>query len=274
MGAKPVLAALAFAAFPPHCETPAWLASATDSARAGFARERGVAPDPLRATAPPPLPRSIRMEPLAPEVDVTAAPPTFVMRGEPHGPHKLVFIHGMCGHALGYAQSFQWSAAKHGVLVAPQGDVPCSPGSPWAKWSLDTNALDARILTAFRALGSPEPVTDITLIGYSQGASRAEALARRWPKRYTRLILIAGPSKVSPYGLSVQSALMMAGTLDRQDLMQASARAFSAAGRRARYMSLPNARHGAMGDTPEQTMSAALDWLYERPPSPPTVAVD
>jgi len=255
----PVLAALALAAFPSHCELPRWLGP-------GSSTERGGALAPLRADAPQPAPPSIRMEPL---VD-GAGPATFVMRGEPHGPGKMVFIHGMCGHALGYAQSFQWSAAKHGLLVAPQGDVPCSPGSPWAKWSLDSSALDARIVAAFRALGSAEPLVDVALIGYSQGASRAEALARRWPQRYTRLILIAGPTKVAPTGLAVHSALMMAGSLDRQDLMQASARAFVAVGRRARYMALPNARHGAMGDTPEQTMDAALTWLYE----PPLTATD
>ena len=67
-------------------------------------------------------------------------------------------------------------------------------------------------------------------------------------------------SQVSPYGLKVRSALMMAGTLDRQDLLQASARVFSAAGRRARYQALPEARHGAMGKNPEQSMDQALSW--------------
>ncbi len=207
----------------------------------------------------------LRMEPL----DQTA-PPIFVMRGGSHGPGKLVFVHGMCGHALGYAQSFQRSAARYGLLIAPQGDIGCGPGSPWAKWSMDTAALDARIVSAFHALGVSDPVEDITAIGYSQGASRAEALARRWPKRYTRLILIAGPAKVSPYGLHVQSALLMAGSLDRQDMMQASARAFIDARQRSRYMQLPDARHGSMGSSPELTMSRALDWLYESPSRPPT----
>lgn len=255
MEAKVLLAALACATFPSHCEPKAWLFGepALDPARS--AAQKPAQPAPRRPT--------IRMEPL----DTSATLPTYVMRGEPHGSAKLVFIHGMCGHALGYAQSFQWSAARHGVLIAPQGDVSCSPGSPWAKWSLDTEALDARILAAFRALGSPEPELDIALIGYSQGASRAEALARRWPKRYTRLILIAGPTKVSPAGLSVRSTLLMAGTLDRQDLMQQSARAFAAGGRRSSYLALPNARHGSMGDTPEQSMAAALSWLYEEQPS-------
>src|ERR1041385_4061730 len=63
----------------------------------------------------------VRMERL--ETDASA--PTFVMRGGPHGPGRLVFLHGVCAHALGYAQSFQWSAATKGTLIAPQGDVAC-----------------------------------------------------------------------------------------------------------------------------------------------------
>jgi pimeloyl-ACP methyl ester carboxylesterase len=204
----------------------------------------------------------LRIEPLD-----GSSPPVFVMRGEPRGPGKLVFIHGICGHGLGYAQSFARSAARHGTLIAPQGDRPCD-GTPLARWSLDTVALDARIVSAFHELGFVDPVADITVIGYSQGANRAEALARKWPLRYTRLVLIAGPTKVSPYGLAVRSTVTMAGTLDRQDIMQASSKAFLAAGRRARYFSLPNARHGAMGDNPELTMGAALDWLYAEPREP------
>lgn len=147
----------------------------------------------------------------------------FDLRGAPPGSGQLLFFHGSCGHALGYAQSFQVSAAKYGVLIAPQGDVSCGVGSPWSKWSLDTEALDTRIAVAFRALGFAEPLVDVTAIGYSQSASRAEALARRWPARYTRLILIAGPTEMSPKGLRTRSTLTMAGSLDRQDLMQASA---------------------------------------------------
>jgi len=238
-------------AFFPYCEPPAWLtprrdrptAPATEQVRAREARSANF----------------LRVEPLD-----DATPPMFVLRGEPRGPGKLVFIHGICGHGLGYAQSFARSAAQHGTLIAPQGDRACD-GTPLAKWSLDTAALDARIVSAFRALGFADPIEDVTAIGYSQGANRAEALARKWPARYTRLVLMAGPTKVSPYGLGIRSAVMMAGTLDRQDIMQASSKAFLAAGRRARYLPLPNARHGAMGDNPEATMGSALDWLYAEP---------
>jgi pimeloyl-ACP methyl ester carboxylesterase len=239
--------------FFPYCEPPAWLKSAPRSDRAA------AAPDAQARARERSSANFLRIEPLD-----DATPPVYVMRGEPRGPGKLVFIHGMCGHGLGYAQSFARSAAQYGTLIAPQGDLGCD-GTPLSKWSLDTAALDARIVSAFRALGFVDPIEDVTAIGYSQGANRVEALARKWPARYTRLILMAGPTKVSPYGLGVRSAVMMAGTLDRQDLMQASSKAFLAAGRRARYLPLPNARHGAMGDNPEGTMGNALDWLYAEP---------
>jgi pimeloyl-ACP methyl ester carboxylesterase len=251
--AKVALLAACLVLLPNDCGVLGWLTPN----RHGDGPPSAAAPQArARQTSSPDF---LRMEPLA-----DSTPPLFVMRGEPRGPGKLVFIHGICGHGLGYAQSFARSAARHGTLIAPQGDRPCD-GTPLAKWSLDTAALDARIVSGFHALGFADPIEDVTAIGYSQGANRAEALARKWPARYNRLILIAGPTKVSPYGLGVRSAVMMAGTLDRQDIMQASSKAFIAAGRRARYIALPNARHGAMGDTPEATMGAALDWLYAEP---------
>jgi pimeloyl-ACP methyl ester carboxylesterase len=191
-----------------------------------------------------------------------ASPPIYVMRGRREGAAHIVFLHGMCGHGLGYAQSFQFAAARRGVVIAPQGDKPC--GGPWASWTADLAALDARLVDAFRAIGVPGPLLDVTLIGYSQGASRAEALARKWPERYSRLILIAGPDAPSPRGLDhVRAAVMMAGERDRLDLMKAGAAAFRAANIPATFQVIPEARHGEMGPHPEQTMGAALDWLWE-----------
>jgi pimeloyl-ACP methyl ester carboxylesterase len=201
----------------------------------------------------------IRIETL----DKNQDPPVFVMRGSPHGDAKIVFLHGMCGHGMGYAQSFQWSAARRGLLIAPQADVKCGTG-PWAKWSGDVAALDARIESAFRALGHEGPLSDVLVIGYSQGATRAEALARKWPERYTRMILMGAPKATSPNGLSkLRGAVMMAGSRDRQDQMKAGARALNAAGIPATFQIIPEATHGAMGPTPELTMSQAFDWLWE-----------
>jgi hypothetical protein len=61
---------------------------------------------------------------------------------------------------------------------------------------------------------------------------------------------------------SLRAAVMMAGELDRQDLMRQSTRALAASGVPVTFMVIPRAGHGAMGPTPEQTMGAALDWLW------------
>lgn len=199
----------------------------------------------------------IRMEAASKE----EKPPTFVMRGGPYGPSRIVFIHGMCAHALGYAQAFQFSAAKRGLLVAPQGDKPCQ--GPWASWTNDLDKLDARIASAIRSADPSDPVEDVVAIGYSQGAVRAEDLARKWPARYTRLVLIASPRVSSPRGFEhVRSAVMMAGERDRKDLMKESARVLEQAGIPATFMVIPEATHGAMGPTPEKTMGDALEWLF------------
>jgi hypothetical protein len=101
------------------------------------------------------------------------------------------------------------------------------------------------------------------VIGYSQGALRAEELARRWPERYTRLVLIASPRVASPRGFDrVRSTVMMAGEKDRQDLMKQGARALAKAGIPSTFMVIPEATHGAMGPTPEKTMGDALEWLF------------
>lgn len=209
-------------------------------------------------------PNPIRVEALDPQ----ASPPTFVMRGEPRGPELLVFLHGMCGHGLGYAQSFQFSAARHGTLIAPQADVSC--GGPFSKWSAEVAKLDARIVAAFQALGI-EGEREITVIGMSQGATRAAALAERYPERYTRLISMAAPTVVRPAALRhLRSAVMMAGERDRRDLMRQSERVLSAVGVPATFMLIPEAMHGAMGPSPERTMGQALDWLFQH--SKPAVA--
>ena len=183
------------------------------------------------------------------------------MRGRPRGAERLVFLHGMCGHGLGYAQSFAHSAAKHGTLIAPQGDLSC--GDALSKWSSDVAALDARIVRAFAALGDPRPEGELVVIGMSQGATRAVQLVKLHPQRYTRLISMAAPSALKPGELrGLHGAVMMAGERDRQDLMRESARALKASRVPVTFMLIPEAAHGAMGPTPEATMAEALAWLF------------
>lgn len=190
--------------------------------------------------------------------------PVFVMRGGPRGPGRLVFLHGMCGHGLGYAQAFQFSAAKVGTLIAPQGDVSC--GGVWSKWSAKLDALDARIERAFRALGDTGPFVGIWILGMSQGATRAAALARKYPERYTHLVVMDAPTAIPPGDLrALRAAVLMAGQRDRHDLMQASERALRRGGVPAKFLIIPEAGHGAMGPTPEKTMGEALEFLSLHP---------
>ena len=204
----------------------------------------------------------VRMEALT-----GAEPPMFVMRGGPRGPGRMVFLHGMCGHGLGYAQAFQFGAASLATLIAPQADVSC--GGVWSKWSGNLETLDARIVATFRALGHAGAIDDITVIGMSQGATRAVALAKKWPARYTRLISMDAPTALRPGELrALRGAVMMAGERDRQDLMRASTRALERTGVPVTFVLIPQAGHGAMGPTPEQTMGKALSFLEGLPAVP------
>ncbi len=237
----------------------------------------------LAATPPAPAPREaasvsasssaardegpIRMEQLKSD----EGPAMFVMRGGPRGPGRLVFLHGMCGHGLGYAQSFQFSAARVGTLIAPQGDVSC--GGVWSKWSGDVTELDRRIVAAFRALGHAEPIDDVLVAGMSQGATRAVDLVRRFPERYTRLIAMAAPTSIAAGQLKgLRGAVMMAGERDRRDLMRQSERALQYAGVPVKFLLIPEATHGAMGPTPERTMGEAFDFLRASSKPSPSAA--
>lgn len=251
IGRIATLAALSASFWPARCER-------LTGGHAANTRSTDTARAPLAARLDP-----IRMEVL----EASERPPTFVMRGQPRGPGRLVFLHGMCGHGLGYAQSFQFAASKYGTLIAPQADVTC--GGVWSKWSMNLDALDARIVRAFVALGHREPIDDILVLGYSQGASRAEALARKWPGRYTRLVIMGGPSAPSACGLGhLKAAVTMAGERDRRDLMRLGAQRFSAAHIPAEFRIIPEATHGAMGPTPERTMGDVLSWIYSQPSAP------
>lgn len=200
----------------------------------------------------------LRVEPL----DPNEKPPVFVLKGRSIGPGRLVFLHGMCGHGLGYAQSFQGSAAKRGTLIAPQADVTCGDG-PGAKWSMDVRALDQRIVEAFRRLGHSEPIDDICVMGMSQGATRAAALAQMFPERYTRLVSMGAPTAVKTAGLGkLRAAVMMVGERERRDLMLESERALRAKGVPATSLVIEGAEHASMGAHPEKTMDAALEWLW------------
>jgi len=214
-----------------------------------------------------PVPVPVRTDDVVVQGDLNA----FVVRGgrvDAGAGRPMVFVPGMCVHPRDYMLTFQGAAGARGDLLGVQGDVSCGGNGYARRWSGDLGAMDRRIVAAFRAAGLGEP-RDVTLIGYSQGAERAEKLLARFPERYARAVLIASPIAPSPRSFQGSPAVvLMAGSLDPFGVrtMREGERAFAGAkGTAGRgkpavtFITLPGARHGQMGDRPEETMGAALD---------------
>jgi pimeloyl-ACP methyl ester carboxylesterase len=200
----------------------------------------------------------VRTEELAVPDDLAA----FVVRGGRSHGTKMVFVPGMCVHPAGYVMAFQHTAAGHGDLLAVQGDVSCGGDGTARAWSNDLSSMDRRITAAFEAAGFGAPQGAV-IIGYSQGAERAEQLVARWPERYSRVVLMASPIAPSPKRLAKAKAVVtMAGTFDiSRARMKAAVGPLTRAEVPALFVELPNARHGGMGDEPEVSMDRALEFL-------------
>ncbi len=184
-------------------------------------------------------------------VDATWDRPIRVLPAASPGSRALVYLHGYCGdvNAVG---AFVPAAAAHGTLIALLGDQPC-PGRPGRfKWSNDIRGLDARIQRAMRrvnrAFGLHLDPHDTTLFGYSQGASRAESLARYYSSRYPRLILGGPPLRPKPAHLArVKVVAVFGGELEDTHDMLGGAEDLVAAGLRAHFFLLPGVDHGDFG---------------------------
>lgn len=210
------------------------------------------------ADPPAPAPEPVRTVELEVPDDLTA----FVVRGARSHETKMVFVPGMCVHPAGYVMAFQHTAAAHGDLLAVQGDVSCGGDGTARSWSSDLASMDRRITAAFEAAGFGPPQGAV-IIGYSQGAERAEQLVARWPDKYAHAVLMASPIAPSPKRLAkAKTVVTMAGTFDiSRPRMKAAVGQLERAKVPALFIELPNARHGGMGDEPEASMDRALEFL-------------
>ena len=119
----------------------------------------------------------------------------------------------------------------------------------------------ARIDSALRAAGFSD-LTDITLVGYSQGAERAEWLAHRFPAKYTRFILMAGPIVPSHARFSeAHGVVTLAGYGDVRENMAGGAKRLRRASIPAIYMELPGVQHGELAPAANDVVARAFDWL-------------
>jgi predicted esterase len=212
-------------------------------------------PDPLRIDA----------------VEVPEDARALVLRG-PHAQRlAIVYLHGLCVYPGYYVESFRSTAADRGELLALQGDVSCGGDGFLHRWSMDVERIDRRIDAAFVAAGIVP--REIVLVGYSQGADRAEALASRFPAKYRAVVLIASSSPPSPARLrGVRAAVLMAGTRDVQTNAREGLAVLSRAHVKATFIPLSGAWHGHMGSDPEREMGRALDFVEAQlgsAPAPP-----
>lgn len=195
------------------------------------------------------------------EVKVPNDLPAYRVAGAKDQRLTMAFLAGMCAHPAGYVEAFRNAAAERGNLVTVQGDAPCGTDG-LRSWSTDLGKLDKRIMAAFEAAGLGQP-TEIALIGYSQGAERAERLVARWPDKYTRAVLIASPvNPNAPTFKQSKAVVMMAGTHDAaKPAMEKAATRFESERIKSTFVELSDAEHGAMGSAPEKQMDRALDFL-------------
>lgn len=194
------------------------------------------------------------------EVPVPDDRPAFVLRGRGDGA-PLVFLSGLCSHPAGYVMSFMHVAATRGNAIGVQGDSSCGGDGAMRSWGRDLDRIGARIDAAFQAASLDAP-REITLVGYSQGAERAERLAAKDPDRFTRVILISSPVRATPEHLRKAKAVAIGiGERESHAGTVSTFNRLKAAKIPAAWFVLPGARHGEMGPEAQRVMGEVLAWV-------------
>jgi pimeloyl-ACP methyl ester carboxylesterase len=217
------------------------------------------APAHTRPAPPAPPPRSREIE----LVDVPEDQPALVIRGE--GARPIVYLHGMCSEPRSDLEAWGSSVSAYGTVIGLVGDTRCASATGNATWTNDPAAIDARIgaaIDALRARGVALDPSEMIVIGESLGASRAEALASRFPARYTRVILVGAPQTPSPKSLGRAKAIaLLAGEREPQEKMLQGTAGLEAHGLAARFWELPGATHGTYGPEGARAMAEAVAFV-------------
>lgn len=226
-------------------------------ATAGSAPSLAASPPSSTTSAPAPR-RRVFVEALA----VSGDQPVFVLRGsDPKGNAVGVFLHGHCSHGMGYLQAFQYAAAEAGRFIALQGDVHCGSG-PMRAWSGDTDTLDERIDRALEAYLGAKWTGEVVLGGSSQGVERAVALARRYPRKYRRLILSSGFRELSPTDLHEPlRTYFLVGEHENVWPTKRTVQLWQQAGLNVRMQIIPGAGHGDFHGQGDRRMREAFGFV-------------
>ncbi|NUO48720.1 MAG: hypothetical protein HOV80_07680 [Polyangiaceae bacterium] len=200
------------------------------------------------------------------EIRVPGDSSVLVAPGETSTP--IIYLHGRCGDPTAF-RAWAQAGVKFGTILSIKGDQKCKGGGR-TKWTEDGAKLDRRITQAIEAvrkeLGIELDTERRLVVGYSQGALRAELLGTKFPKRYPRAVLIAGPRAPRPTSLvRSEAVLLVVGDHDAREHLSEAATKLAHAGRAVRYLELPGARHGEYGSDAPRVFSEGLTWLVETP---------
>jgi hypothetical protein len=234
------------------------------------------APTPLPdngASAPDGAPHLLVTPPNYAIVDAGWDRPIRVLPSPSASQRPLVYLHGYCGD-VNAPGAFVPAAAEHGTLIALLGDQPCKDKPGRFKWSSDIRGLDQRIQRALglvnRTLKLKLNVKDITLFGYSQGAVRAESLARYYARHYPRVILGGPPRRPKPeHFAGVHAIAVFGGEKEDTHDMLGGAEDMIAAGEQAHFFLLPGVDHGDFGGEIAGNRSIAEILDFVDPPEKP-----
>jgi pimeloyl-ACP methyl ester carboxylesterase len=185
----------------------------------------------------------------------------------------IVYLHGMCSTSHG-ADRWAPLAGDYGTLVMLRAETPCGD-RPGNKWTKDPAILQARIdraLDAVRAArGGHLDRERLAILGYSQGAHRAELLAQTYPERYPWVMLGGPPEAALPeHFRGVERLAIFGGELENTQHMRRGAERVAASGVPTRYFVLPGAYHGDYGPDGRRVMLEVLEWALGRAPGSPS----
>lgn len=199
----------------------------------------------------------------------------FVVHGADGDARVLIYLHGRCGDPHAGIKAFANEVSALGTMISVQADLTCPDRKGRFRWSGDVDKAARRIDAAIQAVSKtrrvPLDATRRTLIGYSEGALRAESLVKRLPDQYPRAVLLASPR--APEGASFSKASRVAlvmGELDVQADMRAGDESLKRAGIDHRLFTLRGARHGTYGTDASRAMSEIFAWLDGQSDSAPT----
>lgn len=240
--------------------------TATPAESKGATRPASIAPPPAGQT----FVRSVQaaQRPRAFDVAVPGDRPLRFAPGLPTQDRTLVYLHGMCGGEEG-ADVWADAATAYGSLVTLRADVPCAD-RPGYKWPKDPATIEARIQRALEVVrtrtGDAPSGGEIWLIGYSQGAHRAERLAAAYPHRYRVLALGGPPSAASPERLRhARKVAIFGGELEDTSHMVDGFLALHAVGLETEFFTLPRAGHGTFGPDGPRVLSEIFAYLARSP---------